>query len=213
MHTHKQKRLFLIIVVGAMLAPMVLFGLGKHIRREIFYHRCPAIRMVGEFQRTFNEYAAAYGLSIDLSETAWEPYSGHYFIKTVPVKGTEETLHCDVVAWGQTNGSEVRAVGFYEISKQEELQEDSAIESSLRTCFRIFAPSMYESPYAGESESGLDYEGIVLTAKKKWRLPETEHYEWFISDHVSKRDIEYETLRIRSRITEDGKYEKFFEWS
>jgi len=213
MLTHKQRKIFLIIVMGAMFVPMILIGFGKHIRQEIFNKRCPAIREVGEFQEVFNTYAMEYGLSIDLSETAWAPYSGHYFIKTVPVKGAEETLRCAVAAWGQANRSEVRAVAFYEISKQEELHEDSALESSLRVCFRVFAPSMYESPYAGYSESGLDYEGIVLTAKKKWRLPETEHYEWFISDHVSKRDIEYETLRIRSRITEDGKYEKFFEWS
>jgi len=208
MLTYQQKRIFLIVVMVAMLAPMILLGLGRHIRQRIYVKNCPAIRGVGEFERVFNEYAAEKGLSMDLSEAAWKPYGKHYYSKTVPVHGTEE-VQCSVIAWDRSNGSEVRAVKFYHAAKTKTSQENASLEACLRICFRIFAPSMYASPYAGESESGLDYMGIVSLAKKKWLETEEDHYESFYSDHIS----EWETLQIQSRITEDGTYEKGFTWS
>ena len=209
MLTYEQKRLFLIVVVTAMLAPILLLGLGRHIQQRIYVKNCPAIRGVGEFERVFNEYAAEKGLSMDLLEATWQPHEKHYYIKTVPVHGAEETLKCSVVAWGRSDGSEVRAVKFYHAAGTETSQENASLEACLQICFRIFAPSMYESPYTGESESGLDYMGIISLAKEKWLETEADHYEWFRSDHIS----ESETLRIQSRITDNGTYEKGFTWS
>lgn len=40
MLTYQQKRIFLIVVMVAMLAPMILLGLGRHIQQKIYVKNC-----------------------------------------------------------------------------------------------------------------------------------------------------------------------------
>jgi len=213
MLTYEQKRFFLIVIVLIMFVPMILIGLGRAIKQEIHDRRCPAIREVGEFQTVFNEYAAAYGLSIDLSEVQWRE-SGYYHAKTVPVHGDETQLYCKVVAKDESYGAEVMRVEFFGAYESEEDAEIARLSKLLKSCFRIFAPSAY-AEYASKVLYVDDYSYVELMEKafETWNQEEAEFFDNFLSDDVQKDKLENEHLEIRSCITEDGKYEKSFLWS
>jgi len=103
MLTYEQKKIFATAIVLIMLVPMIIVGMVIRIKTDIYNRKCPAIREVGEFQKVFNEYASAYGLSIDLSEVQWRD-SGYYHAKTVPVRGSE-ALYCTLVGNYESNGA------------------------------------------------------------------------------------------------------------
>lgn len=213
MLTYEQKRLFLIAIVAIMLVPMILIGLGRFIKQEIYNRRCPAIREVGEFQDVFNEYAAEAGLSIDLSQAQWRE-SGYYHAKTVPVNGTEVPLYCTVVGRDESYGAIVMKVEFrgeYEIETDAEIEQLSKL---LKICFQIFAPTAYACyDIAPRYYEEYAYVELMEKAIEVWGQEETDFFDNFLSDDVQSDNLENEHLHFQSRITENGTYEKGFTWS
>jgi len=205
MLTYEQKKIFATAIVLIMLVPMIIVGMVIRIKTDIYNRKCPAIREVGEFQKVFNECASAYGLSIDLSEAHWRD-SGYYHAKTVPVHGSDE-LYCTVVGNYESNGAMVMSVEFCGEYEAKEDAETEHLSKMLESCFQIFAPKVYgQHDYMRHAEDRSFIEMMDIVTKT-WSRASAEYKEAFLSDHR-----ESENIRVYSRVTEEGKYQKMFIW-